>query len=228
MQQVTLNLVFSGERVKKEIGNMKDFDATTYKDAKGDFNNSDENLLVDFLSKNNSKARILDIGSGDGKLTSRIKSIFIDSDIVGIDNSPEQIKLSSEIKGINFILSDIVDFKSDKFDVIYAFYSFPHIPKSRLEEALASTKNLLNDGGVFYLFTNICLFDTSVATKDEQEACDVVFLNNWASQINLISLEEMRMLFDKVGFTELSNNRLETGAKIQEYGDMISWVFELK
>jgi hypothetical protein len=72
------------------------------------------------------------------------------------------------------------------------------------------------------------LFDTSVATKDEQEACDVVFLNNWASQINLISLEEMRMLFDKVGFTELSNNRLETGAKIQEYGDMISWVFELK
>lgn len=207
---------------------MKDFDALTYKSGKGDFNNSDENLLVDFIEKTKNKDRILDIGCGDGELTKRVKDRFSNSVVVGIDNSKHQIDLASGFKDVEFVLSDITDFKSEKFDVICAFYSFPHIPKSRLELALKSVKNLLKDDGVFYLFTNICLFDTYIATKEDQEACDVTFLDNWKSQINLVSIEEMESLFDKFGFIEVSNQRLETGAKIKEYGSMISWVFELK
>lgn len=207
---------------------MKEFDATTYKDAKGDFNTSDEALLTDFISSDENKSRILDVGCGDGKLTRRIKDKFPASEIIGIDNSSGQIELTKSIEGVRFELSDILEYKSEKFDLIYAFYSFPHIPKNKLVHALRVVKSLLKEDCTFYLFTNICLFDTSLATKEEQEACDVVFLNNWPSQINLVSIEEMRSMFAEVGFSEVKNIKLETGAKIKNYGDMISWTFVLK
>jgi cyclopropane fatty-acyl-phospholipid synthase-like methyltransferase len=209
---------------------MKDFDAITYKDGKGDFNNQDESLLISLLKTNQNLKRILDVGCGDGKLTKRIKDHFPKSEIVAIDNSSNQIAIAtSESSSINFELIDIVDYSSEsKFDGIYSFYAFPHIPKSKLMTVLKSVKGSLGEGGTFYLFTNICLFDTSKATIEDQEACDIIFLNNWSSQINLTSLEEMKEMFKNAGLNEVQDKKLETGAKIKEYGDMISWMFVLK
>lgn len=209
---------------------MKAFDAISYKDLKGDFNNEDEDLLVSLLKENNIKGRVLDIGCGDGLLTGRVQNMFPEYEIVGIDNSSEQIALAQSKNGhISFELSDVIGYNpEEKFDSVYSFYAFPHIPKSKLGQALASVRNLLKQDGIFYLFTNICLFDTSVASKEEQEACDIVFLNNWTSQINLVSMQEMQELFKQNGLVEVENQKLRTGAKIKDYGEMISWVFVLK
>ncbi len=209
---------------------MKEFDAITYKDGKGDFNNEDEGLLISLLKTNQNPKRMLDIGCGDGKLTRRIKDQFPESEIVAIDNSPDQILMANfEPSKVNFQLADITEFHPEnKFDCIYSFYAFPHIPKSKLLAALQSVRVSLKDGGTSYLFTNICLFDTSIATPEDQEACDIVFLNNWPSQINLVSIEEMRDMFKAAGLTEIQDKKLTTGAKIKGYGDMISWTFVLR
>ncbi len=208
---------------------MKDFDAKTYKDSKGGFNNEDENLLILLLSENEDKKTILDVGCGDGLLTQKIKNNFPGSDIVGIDNSVEQIDMAkSSGASVVFEVADISEYRPDKkFDAVYSFYAFPHMPKSKISKALANVKSLLKEGGKFYLFTNICLFDTSIATPEDQEACDVVFLENWPSQINLTSVEEMRELLKINSLSIVSEKRLQTGAKVKDYGDMVSWLFIL-
>lgn len=209
---------------------MKSFNAETYKKLKSDFNNEDEKLLLSLLASKKIAGKVLDIGCGDGNLTRRVKQILPTCEIKGIDSSLEQIYLAQKNQdGISFILADIVDYRpNDTFDCAYSFYCFPHIPKSKLNLALASVRKLLKDNGKFYLFTNICQFDTSIATPEEQEACDIVFLNNWPTQINLTSLEEIRNLFKAEDFTEIENKKLTTGAKVKSYGEMISWLFILK
>ena len=208
---------------------MKSFSVETYKDAKKDFNAEDESLLLSLLRENNTQGYILDVGCGDGVLTGRVEEAFPSSLITGIDNSSEQIALALS-KGfqISFQCADISTYNpKDKFDSIFSFYAFPHIPKSGLNEAFRSVRNILKKGGKFYLFTNICLFDTSLATKEDQEACDIMLWDSWSSQINLTSIEEIRRTFSQHNFVELSNRRLQTGARIKNYGEMISWVFVL-
>ncbi|MEJ0053671.1 MAG: class I SAM-dependent methyltransferase [bacterium] len=208
---------------------MKEFDANTYKDLKGDFNDADETLLVTLLYKAQ-PSRMLDIGCGDGKLTKRVAAEFPEAAITAIDNSADQIALAAaQPSDIVFKCASITDYAPDqKFDTIFSFYAFPHMPKSLLPAALSSAKQLLEDGGVFYLFTNICLFDTSIASPEDQEACDIVFLNDWHEQINLVSLEEMKRLILSAGFRVERDEQRQTGAKIKEYGNMISWLFILR
>lgn len=208
---------------------MKAFDALTYKDQKGSFNNEDEQLLLSLLKGTSGK--VLDIGCGDGLLTVRAKESMPEAQIVAIDNSPEQIQLATKnvAEGIEFAEADITNLsREETFDKAYSFYAFPHIPKSKIPSALVSVRNVLKPGGKFYLFTNICLFDSSLATEADQEACDIVFLNEWPSQINLIDLEQMREMFAAAGFKGADSKMLKTGAKVKNYGEMISWLFVLE
>lgn len=210
---------------------MDAFDAVLYKDTKGDFNSKDEELLISLLCSEKEPEWLLDIGCGDGLLTRRAKESLSNTNIVAIDNSIAQIELASNIpnRDIEFVCANIETFSSEKvFDCIYSFYAFPHIPKANLLKALTTVRSILGKGDKFYLFTNIALFDTALATKDEQEACDITFLDGFVSQINLTSFEEMESLFVETGLTVLSEKRLETGARVKDYGDMISWLFVLQ
>jgi hypothetical protein len=97
-----------------------------------------------------------------------------------------------------------------------------------LLEALKSVRSNLNENAKFYLFTNIALFDTEAISPEDQEACDIEFLDGFVSQINLTSIKEMESLFDQAGLAVLKDKQLETGAKVKEYGEMISWLFVLQ
>jgi ubiquinone/menaquinone biosynthesis C-methylase UbiE len=135
---------------------MKAFDALTYKDQKGSFNNEDEQLLLSLLKGTSGK--VLDIGCGDGLLTVQAKESMPEAQIVAIDNSPEQIQLATknDAEGIEFAEADITNLSREEiFDGAYSFYAFPHIPKSKIPSALVSVRNVLKPGGKFYLFTNI-------------------------------------------------------------------------
>jgi cyclopropane fatty-acyl-phospholipid synthase-like methyltransferase len=206
---------------------MQEFDAATYQDKKGSFNDEDERLLLSLLQ--GTQGSILDVGCGDGLLTRQVKQLLPQCPIAALDNSADQIRLArAAAEGITFIHADIREFSSEPFDTAYSFYAFPHIPKSGLASALAAVRKLLKPGGKFYLFTNICLFDTANVPAQDQEACDITFLNNWPSQINLVSLKEAQALHAAAGFAEIENRQLVTGADVKTYGKMISWLFVLQ
>ena len=209
---------------------MKDFDATSYLAAKGDFNTADEKRLISYIRNADKVVSILDVGCGDGRLTKRVQSACPNCLVTGIDNSSDQITLSKAApSSITFELVGIENFHpSQAFDMVYSFYAFPHMPKSLLPAALAGVRRSLKRGGSFYLFTNICLFDTSTATPEDQEACDIEFLDHFHSQINLIDMSEMQTLLTNAGFSIGHDEGLETGARVKEYGDMISWLFVLR
>lgn len=207
-----------------------EFNAHTYKDKKGNFNTEDEDFLLRLLTSHPAPNELLDIGCGDGELTKKIKSTLVDTLITAIDSSQEQILLAKEhpLSGVEFICRDIQSFSTTKkFDSAYSFYAFPHMPKSQILPALQKVRELLEANSLFYLFTNIALFDTRSIPEEDQEACDVVFLNDWPSQINLVSIEEMEKLVAESGFSIVSNSQRDTGAKVKEYGEMISWQFTL-
>lgn len=211
---------------------MDAFDAISYKDQKGDFNVKDEELLISLLRSDLiSPERVLDIGCGDGLLTRRVKETFPETKIIALDNSSEQIGLASQEShaGVTFLHQDVANFETDTlFDAAYSFYAFPHIPKSQLETALKAVRKVLKTGSPFYLFTNVALFDTKDIPKEDQEACDITFLDGFISQINLISEDETLNLFAKTRFEIISDQKLETGGSVKEYGQMISWLFVLK
>lgn len=210
---------------------MDAFDALLYKDTKGDFNSKDEAILIDLLRSEPEPEWLLDIGCGDGLLTKRVKENLLGTTIIAIDTSSAQIELASKnvVEGIEFRHADIETFTSDqKLDCAYSFYAFPHIPKSQLLDALKSVRSNLNKNAKFYLFTNIALFDTEAIPPEDQEACDIEFLDGFVSQINLTSIMEMESLFDQAGLTVLKDKQLETEAKVKEYGEMISWLFVLQ
>ena len=74
---------------------MKDFDAIGYKELKGGYNDSDEQLLIEQLKKA-SRKRILDVGCGDGRLTLIVQNVLPSSVVTGIDNSLQQIEYAKE------------------------------------------------------------------------------------------------------------------------------------
>lgn len=209
---------------------MDAFNAIDYKDQKGDFNAEDEHLLIGLL-RDCKPQSVLDVGCGDGLLTKRVKETLPETKITAIDNSAEQIRLAQglQLQDVGFRLADISTFTEPaEYDCIYSFYAFPHMPKSHVLPSLQTARKLLSANGRFYLFTNIALFDTLAATKEEREACDVTFLAGFSSQINLISLTEMKELIAQSGFHIINDQQLKTGAQVKNYGEMISWLFVLE
>ena len=94
--------------------------------------NSDTIFLYNFISKNNIKGSILDIGSGCGVLGLLTKRDFPDIDLTQIEIQEKYAKLSKQNAKINNIKSNVIcqdflncDFK-DKFDFVISNPPFYH------------------------------------------------------------------------------------------------------
>lgn len=208
---------------------MEPFDAEGYKKVKGDYNLTDEEQLLKQIKDSGAK-KVLDVGCGDGVLIGEVRDAMPDAEIVGIDNSAKQIEYARELHpDIPFELIDIVDYVSNtSFDCVYSFYAFPHMPKSDIAKGLASVRNVLTPGAPFFLYTNICDFDTSSISEEEQEACDITFFDLWQSQINLTDMGEMKKMIADAGFKIESDFKQKEGIQVKDYGEMFSWSFVLK
>ena len=89
---------------------------------------------------------VADIGCGPGNSTVVLKQLFPNSDITGIDSSPEMIlKAKKEYPDIKFEIGDATALKS-KYDLIFSNACLQWVPDH--STLIPSLMNSLNDGGV--------------------------------------------------------------------------------
>ncbi len=115
----------------------------------------DYNLWIDFAKKHIKKEdSILDLACGSG--TFAIFLSLLGYKISGSDLSSDMINVAIEKakinrSNINFFVSDMTSFKSDKYDVITCFFdSINHLETYEdVKNTFTSVYNNLNDGGLF-------------------------------------------------------------------------------
>ncbi len=86
--------------------------------------------------------RVLEVGCGQGHLTTRLAERGID--IVGIDANPEAPEASGSDR-VLYMRAEELDFPDADFDAIVSVHAIEHIPP--LEEAAAEMARVLKPGG---------------------------------------------------------------------------------
>jgi ubiquinone/menaquinone biosynthesis C-methylase UbiE len=116
-------------------------------------------LMAPYLG---SVTSILDLGCGEGR-TTRLLAELTGAEIVGVDISPEMVRIADSMKGdsrVGYRVGDALrlDEPSDSFDLVTCFTSFNNMPDPPL--ALSEIRRVLRPGGMF-LATVINSYDAS-------------------------------------------------------------------
>jgi cyclopropane fatty-acyl-phospholipid synthase-like methyltransferase len=94
-------------------------------------------------------ARILELGCGDGRTTTRLAERF---QVTGVDLSEEQLGVARElVPGATFLHADMMELsaRAGAYDAVTAFYSFMHVPRDDHPELLARIYRWLRPSGLF-------------------------------------------------------------------------------
>jgi ubiquinone/menaquinone biosynthesis C-methylase UbiE len=95
------------------------------------------------------RARVLDLGCGSGAKTKRLAESF---EVVGVDISEEQLRLArAEVPEARLVQADFaeLDFPTESFDAVTAFYSIVHVPRAEHPALLRKILAWLKPGGLF-------------------------------------------------------------------------------
>jgi tRNA (cmo5U34)-methyltransferase len=112
-----------------------------------------EAVLLDYIPKD--AQRILDLGTGDGRLMALLKIDRPSATGIAVDFSPVMLeKVRARFKGDDSI--DIISHNLDdplpaigKFDAIVSSFAIHHVTHARKRSLYAEIFDLLNPGGVF-------------------------------------------------------------------------------
>jgi ubiquinone/menaquinone biosynthesis C-methylase UbiE len=112
-------------------------------------------------------AEVLELGCGSGiPITQELAKHFT---VTGVDISSNTIALARQnVPDAKFIHSDMtkLDFSSERFDAVLAFYSIIHVPRKEQPVLLRKISSWLRPGGLF------------IATMGTRSA-DIVFYQDW-------------------------------------------------
>jgi len=86
--------------------------------------------------------RVLEVGCGQGHLTTRLAERGVD--VVGIDANPKAAEVSGSDR-VRFMHAEDLDFGDSEFDAIVSVHAIEHIPP--LEEAVSEMARVLKPGG---------------------------------------------------------------------------------
>lgn len=92
--------------------------------------------------------RVLDLGCGTG---SGPLQFLPDEQAVGLDFSPEQLRLASDRTDAALVTGDmtVLPFATDSFDAVTAFYSVIHLPIEDHADCYAAVERVLRPDGDF-------------------------------------------------------------------------------
>jgi len=112
-----------------------------------------ESAMLEFLPT--SLRRILDLGTGDGRLLALARSNHLDAEAVAIDFSPAMLEAvrkrfdrDSQVTIIEHNMDSPLP-ELDKFDAVISSFAIHHLVHERKRALYAEVYDLLNAGGVF-------------------------------------------------------------------------------
>lgn len=104
------------------------------------------------LIRTDNPRRILDVGCGTGELAIKLAQEYPDSEIVGIDKSPEMIELATELlsenpeTNVQFLSVDLLDYEPDQpFDLVVSSSTMHWILPA--DQSYGRLSTLLQSGG---------------------------------------------------------------------------------
>ena len=111
-------------------------------------------FFTEYLPKKFTPKNILDLGCGNGNVTSRLLQLFPESNFTLLDASQEMINLCKEqfkAYNVEYVESYFKDykFKDNHFDLITAGFSFHHCNSEEKKTLFQSINWSLKKGGIF-------------------------------------------------------------------------------
>lgn len=99
----------------------------------------------------NNKARIVELGCGDGRDAKEI--VKHTSFFEGVDYSSELIKLAQKnVPNAAFKTQSMLDYEfPEKLDIIFAFASLLHLNRDEMSKIFSKAQMALKQGGIFYI-----------------------------------------------------------------------------
>lgn len=104
------------------------------------------------------KYRVLDIGCGTGTLATRIKQLYPDVTVVGLDPDPKALlrahrKAQRAGTSVQFDqgFSDNLPYSAATFDRVFSSFMFHHLPIDQREKTLSEVKRVLVPGGSLHM-----------------------------------------------------------------------------
>jgi tRNA (cmo5U34)-methyltransferase len=112
-----------------------------------------ESALLEFIPT--TTRRILDLGTGDGRLLSLVRREFLDTEAVAVDFSPTMLEaVRKRFAGESSV--SVIAHNMDgplpslgKFDAVISSFAIHHLVHERKRALYAEIHGLLNPGGVF-------------------------------------------------------------------------------
>jgi tRNA (cmo5U34)-methyltransferase len=112
-----------------------------------------ESVLLEFIPKG--ARRVLDLGTGDGRLLALVRTLVPETEAVAVDFSPAMLEAAQKrfagdlavkvvTHNLDFPLPDL-----GKFDAIVSSFAIHHVVHERKRALYAEIFGMLNPGGVF-------------------------------------------------------------------------------
>jgi len=182
---------------------MSNWDAKFYKEQAG----LQENAALRILKRIsfNGDERVLDIGSGDGKITKKIAEMVPGGEVIGIDPSREMINEAladySHIPNLNFLQEGAESFNFEKkFDLITSFFVLHWVKNHGM--VLKNVKSALKKGGKI-LFLMVSGGDPKIGEVFERDHWKPRIEKHFSKKFSIITEKDYHRLLDRYGFEKI-------------------------
>ncbi len=151
--------------------------------------------------------RLLDIGCGTGEIARLLQRILPNTQIDGVDLSPEMIRQAKnkQLSNAVFQIGDAekLPYEADTFDMAVCSQSFHHYPNP--SRALLEAYRVLKPGGIFLLCDTYVSNDTLRWLENH-----IVLKLVHTGDVHTYGQDELCRLFTEAGFRNVSWNQIRS------------------
>jgi tRNA (cmo5U34)-methyltransferase len=152
-------------------------------------------------------ARVLDLGTGDGRLAAIVRAAYPDVEVVGVDFSPLMLQRFrdrfDQITGVTLVEHDLDQPLPvmDCFDAVVSSFAIHHLSDARKRALFGEVHDLLRDGGVFANLEHVAS-PTLELHEDFRRAMGIDHLDDDPSN-QLAPVDDQLGWLGEAGFTQV-------------------------